>query len=220
MDFKVAGTEKGVTAVQMDIKIDGISQEIMSSALEQARAGRLHIIQKMNEAIDKPRPEISKWAPKIIEVQIPVDKIGLIIGPGGKTIRGIIDSTADELDINIDEDGKVLIASPDTDVAYKAKKIIESMVEEPVVGKAYRGIVKRVKDFGAFVEFLPGREGMVHISELDVNRTNKVTDVVKEGDEIDVVITRIDNDGKIALSRKAFLRRKLKQAKPTYRKKY
>ncbi len=220
MDFKVAGTEKGVTAVQMDIKIDGISQEIMSLALEQARAGRLYIMQKMNEAIDKPRPEISKWAPKIIEVQIPVDKIGLIIGPGGKTIRGIIDSAADELDINIDEDGKVLIASPDTEVAYKAKKIIESMVEEPVVGKAYRGIVKRVKDFGAFVEFLPGREGMVHISELDVNRTNKVTDVVKEGDEIDVVITRIDNDGKIALSRKAFLRRKLKQSKPTYRKKY
>ncbi len=220
MDFKVAGTEKGVTAVQMDIKIDGISEEIMASALEQAREGRRHIMQKMNEAIDKPRPEISKWAPKIIEVQIPVDKIGLIIGPGGKTIRGIIDKAADELDINIDETGKVTIASPDTEVAMKAKKLIESMVEEPVVGKAYRGIVKSVKDFGAFVEFLPGREGMVHISELDTERTHKVSDVVKEGDEIDVVVLRVEPNGKVALSRKAFLRRKMKQQKPTYKKKF
>ena len=153
-------------------------------------------------------------------VQIPVDKIGLIIGPGGKTIRGIIENAADELDINIDESGMVTIASPDTEVALKAKKLIESMVEEPVVGKAYRGVVKSVKDFGAFVEFLPGREGMVHISELDTQRTNRVSDVVKEGDEIDVVVLRVEPNGKVALSRKAFLRRKMKQQKPTYKKKF
>ncbi len=217
MDFKVAGTAKGITAVQMDIKISGISQEIMASALEQAREGRLYIMEKMNEAIDKPRDEISPWAPKIIEIQIPVDKIGLIIGPGGKTIRSIIEDAGSEIDINIDENGKVLIASPDMEAAYKAQRTIESMTEEPVIGKAYRGIVKRVKDFGCFVEFLPGREGMVHISELDVQRTNKVTDVVKEGDEIDVVITKIEPNGKIALSRKAFLRRKLKSTRPTYK---
>ncbi|APF19236.1 Polyribonucleotide nucleotidyltransferase [Caldithrix abyssi DSM 13497] len=218
MDFKVAGTSKGVTAVQMDIKIGGISQEIMARALQQAREGRMHIMEKMNEAIDKPRDEISPWAPKIIEFHVPVDKIGLIIGPGGKTIRGIIEDAGSEIDINIDEDGKVTVASPDMEAAYKAQRIIESMTEEPVLGKAYRGIVKRVKDFGCFVEFLPGREGMVHISELDVQRTNKVTDVVKEGDEIDVVITRIEPNGKIALSRKAFLRRKLKTGRPTYKK--
>lgn len=217
MDFKVAGTAKGITAVQMDIKISGISQEIMASALEQAREGRLYIMEKMNEAIDKPRDEISPWAPKIIEIQIPVDKIGLIIGPGGKTIRSIIEESGSEIDINIDENGKVLIASPDIEAAYKAQRTIESMTEEPVIGKAYRGIVKRVKDFGCFVEFLPGREGMVHISELDVQRTNKVTDVVKEGDEIDVVITKIEPNGKIALSRKAFLRRKMKSTRPTYK---
>ncbi|MCD6374054.1 MAG: polyribonucleotide nucleotidyltransferase [Caldisericaceae bacterium] len=217
MDFKVAGTAKGITAVQMDIKISGISQEIMASALERAREGRLYIMEKMNEAIDKPRDEISPWAPKIIEIQIPVDKIGLIIGPGGKTIRSIIEESGSEIDINIDENGKVLIASPDMEAAYKAQRTIESMTEEPVIGKAYRGIVKRVKDFGCFVEFLPGREGMVHISELDVQRTNKVTDVVKEGDEIDVVITKIEPNGKIALSRKAFLRRKMKSTRPTYK---
>ncbi len=217
MDFKVAGTTRGITAVQMDIKISGISQEIMASALEQAREGRLYIMEKMNEAIDKPRDEISPWAPKIIEIQIPVDKIGLIIGPGGKTIRSIIEESGAEIDINIDENGKVLIASPDMEAAYKAQRTIESMTEEPVIGKAYRGIVKRVKDFGCFVEFLPGREGMVHISELDVQRTNKVTDVVKEGDEIDVVITKIEPNGKIALSRKAFLRRKMKSTRPTYK---
>ncbi len=218
MDFKVAGTAKGVTAVQMDIKIAGISQDIMAQALEQAREGRLFIMDKMNEAIDKPREEISPWAPKIIEFMVPVDKIGLIIGPGGKTIRGIIEDAGSDIDINIDEDGKVTVASPDMEAAYKAQRVIEAMVEEPVVGKAYRGIVKRVKDFGCFVEFLPGREGMVHISELDVHRTNKVTDVVKEGDEIDVVITRIEPNGKIALSRKAFLRRRMKTTRPTYKK--
>ncbi len=220
MDFKVAGTAKGITAVQMDIKISGISQEIMAQALSQARDGRLYIMEKMNQAIDKPRPEISPWAPKIIEFQIPVDKIGMIIGPGGKTIRGIIEDAGSEIDINIDEQGKVTVASPDPEAANKARRIIESMTEEPVVGKAYRGIVKRIKDFGCFVEFLPGREGMVHISELDINRTNRVSDVVKEGDEIDVVITKIEPNGKIALSRKAFLRRKMKTSRPTYKKKY
>jgi len=207
MDFKVAGTEKGITAVQMDIKIDGISQEIMSRALQQAKEGRQHIMAKMNAAISQPKAEISPWAPRIMEIFVPVDKIGAIIGPGGKTIRGIIEKAGDDVDINIEEDGKVTIASPDVDSAEVARKMVEALIEEPEIGKAYKGIVKRVKDFGAFVEFMPGKEGMVHISELDVKRTNKVTDVVNEGDEIDVIVIRKDREGKIALSRKAFLRK-------------
>ena len=210
MDFKVAGTEKGITAVQMDIKISGISKEIMTSALEQARLGRLHIMSKMAEAISEPRAELSKWAPRILSIKIPVDKIGAVIGPGGKTIRGIIESAESELDINIDDDGVVAISSVDGQVAEKARETILAMIAEPELGKAYKGIVKSVKDFGCFVEFMPGKEGMVHISELELKRTNKVSDVVKEGDEIDVMVKGIGNDGKISLSRKAFL---LKQQK-------
>ncbi len=207
MDFKVAGTENGITAVQMDIKIKGISQEIMSCALQQAKEGRQHIMGKMNEAISQPNSEISPWAPRIMEIFIPVDKIGAVIGPGGKTIRSIIEKAGEDVDINIEEDGKVTIASADMESAEVARKMVEALIEEPEIGKAYKGVVKRVKDFGAFVEFMPGKEGMVHISELDVKRTNKVTDVVQEGDEIDVVVIRKDREGKIALSRKAFLRK-------------
>lgn len=203
MDFKVAGTSKGITAVQMDIKIDGISQEIMAEALQQAKEGRSHILGIMEELIDAPRPEISEWAPRIIEWNIPVNKIGTVIGPGGKMIRSIVEQTG--VDINIDDDGKVTVASPDVKAAESACDIIKSLLEEPESGKAYKGIVKRVKDFGCFVEFMPGKEGMVHISELELNRTNKVTDVVKEGDEIDVVVKNVGHDGKISLSRKAFL---------------
>jgi polyribonucleotide nucleotidyltransferase len=203
MDFKVAGTSKGITAVQMDIKIDGISQEIMAEALQQAKEGRAHILGIMEELIDAPRPEISEWAPRIIEWNIPVNKIGTVIGPGGKMIRSIIEQTG--VDINIDDDGKVTVASPDVKAAESACDIIKSLLEEPESGKAYKGIVKRVKDFGCFVEFMPGKEGMVHISELELNRTNKVTDVVKEGDEIDVIVKNVGHDGKISLSRKAFL---------------
>ena len=210
MDFKVAGTEKGITAVQMDIKISGISQEIMSRALQQAREGRMHIMSKMAEAISESRKELSPWAPRILSIQIPVDKIGAVIGPGGKTIRSIIENAGVEIDINIDDNGVVSIASVDGAAAEKAKETILGMIAEPEMGKSYRGIVKRVKDFGCFVEFMPGKEGMVHISELELKRTNKVSDVVNEGDEIDVMIKGIGNDGKISLSRKAFL---LKQKK-------
>ncbi len=205
MDFKVAGTANGITAVQMDIKIEGISQEIMAQALQQAKEGRSHIMQKMEEVLSEPKPEISRWAPRILEFHIPIDKIGAVIGPGGKTIRAIIEKTGVQIDI--DDDGKVTVASPDSAEAEEARTIIEGMVEEPEVGRAYKGVVRRVRDFGAFVEFMPGKEGMVHISELELSRTNKVTDVVKEGDEIDVVVKSIGNDGKIALSRREYLRR-------------
>ena len=210
MDFKVAGTEKGITAVQMDIKIGGISQDIMSKAMEQARAGRIYILGKMKEAITGPRDEISRWAPRIIEWYVPIDKIGGIIGPGGKTIRSIIEKTG--VVIDIDDDGKVTIASPDVNAVEEAEAIVKGMIEDPEVGKAYKGTVKRVKDFGCFVEFMPGKEGMVHISELELNRTNKVSDVVKEGDSIDVVVKAIGNDGKIALSRKQYLQLMEKKA--------
>ena len=210
MDFKVAGTEKGITAVQMDIKIGGISQDIMSKALDQAREGRSFILGKMSETIAAPRPEISRWAPRIIEWFVPIDKIGGIIGPGGKTIRAIIEKTG--VVIDIDDDGKVTIASPDVNAVEEAEAIIKGMIEEPEVGKAYKGTVKRIKDFGCFVEFMPGKEGMVHISELELTRTNKVSDVVKEGDDIDVVVKAIGNDGKIALSRKMYLKQLEKKA--------
>jgi len=203
MDFKVAGTKNGITAVQMDIKISGISSELMERALNQAREGRLHIMSEMDKAIAEARAEMSPYAPKIFDFKIPVDKIGTVIGPGGKTIRGIIEQT--DVEINIEEDGTVVIASSDSAAAEKARGIIERLVEEPVVGKAYKGKVKRIRDFGAFVEFLPGKDGMVHISELDTNRTAKVTDIVKEGDDIDVVVKSIAPDGKIALSRKMYL---------------
>jgi polyribonucleotide nucleotidyltransferase len=210
MDFKVAGTEKGITAVQMDIKISGISRDIMARALDQAREGRIFILGKMNETIKAPRPEISRWAPRIIEWFIPIDKIGGVIGPGGKTIRSIIEKTG--VVIDIDDDGKVTVASPDVNAVEEAVAFIKGMVEEPEVGKAYKGTVKRIKDFGCFVEFMPGKEGMVHISELELARTHKVSDVVKEGDTIDVIVKSIGNDGKIALSRKMFLRQMEKKA--------
>lgn len=209
MDFKVAGTSKGITAVQMDIKIAGISSVIMSSALRQAKEGRMHIMAKMNEVLSEPRKELSPYAPKIFKFKIPVDKIGTVIGPGGKTIRGIIEQT--DVQIDIEEDGTVVIASPDGESATKAKGIIEKLTEEAQEGKTYKGIVKRVRDFGAFVEILPGKDGMVHISELDVVRTNKVTDVVKEGDEIEVIVKSISPDGKIALSRKMLIQQEQKK---------
>jgi len=210
MDFKVAGTEKGITAVQMDIKIDGISSEIMAQAMEQAKEGRKHIMSKMADAINTHKTEMSEYAPRILEVQIPVAKIGAVIGPGGKTIRGIIEEGGPDLDINIDDDGKALISSPNLSAAEFARDYIANLIAEPEMGKPYKGTVKRVKDFGCFVEFMPGKEGMVHISELEIGRTNKVEDVVKEGDVIDVMVSKIGNDGKIGLSRKAFL---LKQQK-------
>ncbi len=203
MDFKVAGTAKGVTAFQMDIKISGISFEIMRKALQQAKEARLKILDIMNQTIDKPREDISKYAPRIMSVQVPVDTIGAIIGPGGKNIREIIDKTGATIDI--DDDGKVTIASPDVDAAKEAKRIVELYSATPEEGKVYRGKVKKIMNFGAFVEILPGKEGLLHISELEYHRVNKVEDILHVGDEVEVKLLKVERDGKLELSRKALL---------------
>jgi polyribonucleotide nucleotidyltransferase len=203
MDFKVAGTDKGITALQMDIKIRGITSEIMSSALEQARKARLFILDKMMAVIPAPRPELKPHAPRISVVQIPVDKIGAVIGPGGKTIRSIQDETGAKIDIG--EDGSVFIATSDGESARRARERVEALTESAVIGRIYTGKVVRVVDFGAFVEILPNVDGLVHISQLDTQRVEKVEDVVRLGDEITVMVTDIDPQGKIRLSRQAVL---------------
>jgi polyribonucleotide nucleotidyltransferase len=203
MDFKVAGTTKGITALQMDIKIKGITPAIMAAALEQARVARLAILDKMMAVIPVPRPELKPFVPRITVVQIPVDKIGAVIGPGGKMIRSIQDETGAKIDI--DEDGTVFIASADADSARRAREKIEGLTETAIIGHIYTGKVVRVADFGAFVEILPNIDGMVHISQLDSQRVEKVEDVVRVGDEITVMVTDIDPAGKIRLSRQAVL---------------
>jgi len=203
MDFKVAGTAKGITAIQMDIKIDGIDRDILQRALEQARAGRLHILGKMLEVIREPRKELSKYAPKIEIMHINPEKIRDVIGPGGKVINKIIDETGVKIDI--EQDGRVYIASPDVAMLAKAKEQIEMIVREVVVGETYVGTVKRIEKFGCFVEVLPGKEGLVHISQLSNERVGRVEDVVKVGDRITVKVTEIDNLGRVNLSRKAVL---------------
>jgi len=206
MDFKVAGSLEGITALQMDIKIKGLKREILEQALEQARAGRLHILEKMSAALDRPRPNISPYAPRIFTIQIPRDKIRDVIGSGGKTIRSIIESTGCKIDV--EDSGKVSIASSDEAAALKAIEIIESLTQEPEVGKIYSGKVRRVEPYGAFVEILPGQDGLVHISELAPYRVRQTTDVVKEGDEVTVKIIAVDPMGKIKLSRKQALSKK------------
>lgn len=203
MDFKVAGTDKGITALQMDIKIKGITSEIMSEALERARKARLFILDKITSTIPAPRPDLKSHAPRITVVHIPVDKIGAVIGPGGKTIRSIQDDTGAKIDIG--EDGSVFIATSDGESARKATERIESLTETPVIGRIYTGKVVRTTDFGAFVEILPGTDGMVHISQLDSEHINKVEDVARLGEEITVMVTDIDPQGKIRLSRQAVL---------------
>ncbi|RMH17975.1 MAG: polyribonucleotide nucleotidyltransferase, partial [Acidobacteria bacterium] len=204
MDFKVAGTREGITALQMDIKIGGISREIMGAALEQARHGRMHILDRMAEAIPAPRAELSDLAPRLYSLQIPRDKIRDVIGPGGKTIRSIQEETGCE--IEIESDGKVVVASPDGTAARRALEIIEQLTEVPEVGRTYDGIVTRVESFGAFVEILPGTEGLLHVSELAPYRVREVTDIVREGDAVKVKVLEIDPErGKIRLSRKAVL---------------
>jgi len=194
MDFKVAGTRDGITALQMDIKISGLSREIMGKALQQAKEGRIHILDEMAKAITQSRNELSKYAPRIVTMNVKTDKIREIIGPGGKTIKHISLETGAQ--INIDDDGKVSIASFDSEGTEKAIEMIEDIVREAKVGELYTGKVVKVMDFGAFVEILPGTEGLVHISQLANERIKKVTDVLKEGDEVLVKVLEIDDRGK------------------------
>ncbi|HEY5728583.1 MAG TPA: polyribonucleotide nucleotidyltransferase [Anaerolineales bacterium] len=203
MDFKVAGTANGITALQMDIKISGLSTQMMKEALEQAKTARMHIMDKMLEVLPEARPEIKEHAPRIITVKIPVEKIGALIGPGGKNIRALQEETGTKIDI--EEDGTVYIASTGGPGAQTAKERVEALGENAVIGNIYTGKVVRIADFGAFVEILPGMDGLVHISQLDSERVNKVEDVVGMGDEVTVMVTDIDGQGKIRLSRQAVL---------------
>ena len=203
MDFKVAGTEKGITALQMDIKIRGITPEIMREALTQAHEGRKFILGKILETIPCPNAELKPHVPRITTVQIPVEKIGAIIGPGGKNIRSLQETTNTKVDV--DENGLIFISAANMNDSNTARDKIMSMIETPVVGTIYTGKVVRVADFGAFVEILPGIDGMVHISQLDSERVNKVEDVVNVGDELTVMVTNIDDSGKVRLSRQAVL---------------
>lgn len=203
MDFKVCGTSEGITALQMDIKIKGLDREIMGKALEQARDGRLHILSEMNKLMPASRTSLSKFAPKIVSIKINPDKIKEIIGPGGKTIRSITESCGVKIDI--EDDGTVMIASSDENSIKAAIEICNSLTAEAEIGKVYKGVVKRIADFGAFVEILPGIEGLVHISQLAEGRVRTVADVVQEGDEVVVKVLEIDRVGKIRLSRKEVL---------------
>lgn len=206
MDFKVAGTAKGITAIQMDIKIHGLSREILLATLQQAQKGRMFILGKMAECIDKPAEHLSPYAPKIITLTIPVDRIRDVIGSGGKIINKIISETGVKMDV--EEDGHVYIATPDEEAAQRAKKWVEELTHEVQVGETYLGKVTRLMKFGVFVEILPGKEGMVHVSQLATRRVEKPEDVVHEGDEIMVKVTEIDDKGRINLSRKALLQEK------------
>jgi polyribonucleotide nucleotidyltransferase len=187
----------------MDIKVKGLTRALMLEALEQAREGRLHILGKMLEALPAPRPELSKYAPRIETLKVKPEQIRLIIGPGGKTIKGIVDQTG--VTIDVEDDGTVNVASPDADALRRAIEIIEGLTAEPEVGKVYDGIVRRVADFGAFVEILPNWDGLVHISELAHGRTERVEDVCKEGDRLMVKVLSVDSDGKVRLSHRETL---------------
>jgi polyribonucleotide nucleotidyltransferase len=203
MDFKVTGTSDGITALQMDIKIDGITRDVMEKALEQAREGRLFILDRMNATISLPRSKVSEYAPIIVRFKIKPEKIKLLIGPGGKVIREISSKT--DSSINVDDDGNVVVASPDEKASKAALDMINEIIQEAEVGRLYKGKVRKIMDFGAFVEILPGTDGLIHISQLDRERVNKVTDILNEGDEVIVKVIDIDKNGKIALSRKAAL---------------
>jgi polyribonucleotide nucleotidyltransferase len=203
MDFKVTGTRDGITALQMDIKMEGITSDTLEKALEQAREARLHILEKMNEAISRPRTQVSQYAPVVIRMEIKTEKIRSLIGPGGKTIKQI---TADSgARVEVDDDGNVVIAAADQESADAAVEMIKEIVQEAEIGKLYMGKVRKIMDFGAFVEILPGTDGLIHISQLDRGRVEKVTDVLKEGDEVLVKVLDVDDNGKIRLSRKAAL---------------
>lgn len=200
MDFKVCGTEKGITAMQMDIKIDGLTEDILRKALAQARDGRIHIIGKLRETLAAPRADISLYAPRITTVKVKEDQVRTVIGSGGKNIRQIISETG--VTINVEDDGTVTIASSDAEAAARAVAMVKWLTEEAEVGKIYRGTVKKILDFGAFVEILPGTDGLLHISQISKERIEKVTDVLHEGDEVMVKVLEVDRQGKIRLSRK------------------
>jgi len=203
MDFKVAGTPDGITALQMDIKVGGITTEVMRKALDQARRGRLHILEKMRETISTPRESISAFAPRIVTIRIPVDKIRDVIGPGGKMIRSIIERTGVKIDV--EDDGRVNVASADGESAQKAISIIQELTATPELNKTYLGKIQRITDFGAFVEIMPGTDGLLHVSEIANHRVKDVRDELKEGEQILVKVINIDPTGKIRLSRKALL---------------
>ncbi len=203
MDFKVTGTAEGITALQMDIKIDGITREIMQRALEQAKEGRLHILDIMKNTMPSPRSNISEYAPIVTTMKIKTEKVRILIGPGGKTIREI--SSASDSRIDVDDEGVVTISSADKTFSDKAVQMINDILQEVEVGKLYNGKVVKIMDFGAFVEIFPGTDGLLHISQLDHARVNKVTDILREGDEVLVKVLEVDNNGKIRLSRKAAL---------------
>jgi polyribonucleotide nucleotidyltransferase len=203
MDFKVTGTAEGITALQMDIKVTGITSAIMREALEQARRGRLHILDKMQETLNAPRTNISTYAPRIVTIQIPVDKIRDVIGPGGKVIRSIIERTGVKIDV--EDDGRVNVASADEESAQRAITIIQELTATPELNKSYLGKVQRITDFGAFVEIMPGLDGLLHVSEIAKHRVKDVRDELKEGEQLMVKVINIDPSGKIRLSRKALL---------------
>ena len=203
MDFKVCGTSDGITAIQMDIKISGLTREIMSQALAQAKDARLHILSKMNAAINAPREVLSQYAPRIETLTVKPDQIRTIIGPGGKMIKAICDQTG--ATVNVEDDGTVTIASPDKESIDQAIEFIKNLTTEPEVGQNYKGIVRRVEPYGAFLEILPGKDGLLHISDFAWERIEKVEDIMDLGDEVEVQISNIDRDGKIKLSRKALL---------------
>ena len=205
MDFKVTGTEVGVTAIQMDIKVHGLSREILEKALEQARKGRMYIMEQMLEEIPEPRAELSKYAPRSLTMMIDPDKIRIVIGPGGKTINRIIDETGVKIDIAEDQSGLISIYSSDMEGAEAAKKEIELLTKDVEVGEIYEGTVMRIMPFGAFIEILPGKEGLLHISKMAKHRVEKVEDEMNIGDKVTVKVTEIDSQNRINLSRKELL---------------
>jgi len=203
MDFKVAGTRTGITSFQMDVKTRELPFEVLDQALENARRARLHILDCMERVLPAARPELSSYAPRIIAITINREKIRDVIGPGGKMIRKITEESGATIDV--EDDGTVRIASIDPASGQKALEMIRALVEEPEVGKVYRGVVKRIVEFGAFVEILPGRDGLLHISELEPRRVARVEDVLQEGEEVQVKVIAVDREGKVKLSRKALL---------------
>jgi polyribonucleotide nucleotidyltransferase len=204
MDFKVAGTEQGITGLQMDIKIRGVSIDIMRAALQQARDARLHVLAKMREAIEKPRTELSPHAPRFVTIKIRTEKIREIIGPGGKIIRGIQEQTGTKIDV--EDDGRVTIFSPDNESVQKALGMIQDICREVEIDRIYLGKVKKIVEFGAFVEVIPNTEGLLHISQIAESRIRSVQDVLSEGDEVLVKVIEVDGNGKMRLSRKMALR--------------